>query len=114
MSISIDRSSVWAAGRHVLTFATGAVTAAAVLHIISGDDAANATNAINQIASGVASVVAGVSTLVGIGSAMYAAYTATHTSQIKAVAANPDVSQIVTTPAIAASIPSPKVVPPAA
>lgn len=97
-------------GRHVVTFAAGAVTAGAALHLLTGGQASDATTAISQISSGVASIAAGVATLVGIASAGYAALTASPLWQLLAVAKNPDVAKVVMTdPAAAGAVPSPKV-----
>ena len=96
-------------GRHVLSYAMGATTAAVALHVLSGDQGASITNAIGQIASGVATIAGGVATLVSVGSAVWAAWTASPKQQILAVASNPDVAKVVA-PAIADAVPSDKVV----
>jgi hypothetical protein len=57
----------------------------------------------------VTSIVGGVSTLIAIGSGLYAAWTASPLSQMLAVASNPDVAKVVA-PKIADSVPSDKVV----
>ena len=109
--MQINTAQVAAFGRHILSFALGGVAAAAALHVVGANDAATITGAINQIASGVSSLVAGVSTLIAVVTGLYAAWTASSKSQLSAVAANPAVtSVVVTTPALADSIPSPKVV----
>lgn len=79
------KSQVIAAGRHALTFAMGGITAAAALHVISPSDATSATAAVNQISAGLASIIAGLTTLVGIASGLYAAWSASPLSQIFAV-----------------------------
>jgi hypothetical protein len=91
-------------GRHVVTYAMGAVSALAVLQVVSPSDAASAGNAISQISSGVASIVAGATTLIGIGSGIYAAATASPLWQMRAAARVPGTT-IVTDPAIAAKLP---------
>jgi X-X-X-Leu-X-X-Gly heptad repeat protein len=109
--MNINAAQVAAFGRHILSFALGGVAAAAALHVVAPTDAATITGAINQIASGVSSLVAGVSTLASVGLGLYAAWTASSKSQISAVAANPAVtSVVVATPALANSIPSNKVI----
>lgn len=109
--MQISKPQIWSFGRHVLTFAMGGITVGAMFHVLTAGQATDATTAVNQVASGVQSIVAGMTTLIGIGSGLYAAYTASPLSQIKSVSANPDVSKIVTTPAIASATPSSKVVP---
>jgi hypothetical protein len=105
-----NSDQVLAFGRHVVTFSMGAVTAGAALHIINGADQTSATNAITQISSGVASIVAGVSTLVAIASGVWSAFTASPLWQMLSVAKNPAVTKIVA-PSIADEVPSAKVVP---
>lgn len=100
---------VAAFGRHVVTFAAGAVTVAVALHVATPDDAQNATSAIDQIVSGSKSIVAGATTLIGLASALYASWTASPLSQLLSVSRNPDVKAITTPPAVAAAIPSAKV-----
>lgn len=82
-------------GRHALTYSMGAITMAVAVHAVSPDQGASITKAITDIGSGIASITGGVTTLVAIGSAMYAAYKAAPSSQIKSVAAQPDVAKIV-------------------
>lgn len=79
------QGQVIAAGRHLLTFVAGGIATAATFHVISPADATSATNAINQISSGFASIIAGVTTLIGIASGLYAAWSASPFSQIFAV-----------------------------
>jgi hypothetical protein len=109
--MQINSAQVAAFGRNILSFALGSVSAAAALHVVAPADAASLSGALNQIAAGLSSLVAGVSTLVAIGTGLYAAWTASNKSQISAVAANPAVkSVVVSTPALADSIPSNKVI----
>lgn len=107
-------SQVAAVGRHVLTAGATVVTTLAVLHVLSADDASKVNDAFSQIGSGIASLTAGITTLIGVGSGLYAAWTASPFSQIKSVAAMPNVAGVVTVPtvegkALAESIPSPAV-----
>lgn len=107
-------SAQWyAAGRHVLTFAAGGVTVLASVHVLSPTDAQNATTALQQIGSGVLSVITGLSTLAGIVSGLYATWSASPKSQLLSVASNPDVKVVVANPVVAAQTPSDKVVSPA-
>lgn len=96
-------------GRHVLSYAMGATTAAVALHVINGDQGTTIAGAISQIASGITSIAGGVSTLIALGSGLYAAWTASPLRQMLAVAANPDVAKVVA-PKIADAVPSAKVV----
>lgn len=92
------QAQVVAFGRHVVTFAMGGVTVLAAAHALSPTDATSATGAINQISSGVASIIAGVTTLIGIASGIYAAVSASPLWQLFAVAKNPDVKAVITEP----------------
>jgi hypothetical protein len=103
-------AQVAAFSRHIATFAAGAVTVGVGLHFISPDQGTQIGNAVSGIINGVESIIGGIATLIAIGSGVYAAWTASPTSQIKAVVANPDVSKVVTTPAVAATVPGDKVV----
>ena len=108
---SLNRSQIFTAGRHVLSFIMGGITIGSVMHVISADQANALTGAFNQIATGLSSVAAGVATLVTMATAAYAAYLRTDANQIAAVAAMPSVtSVVVTTSEQAESIPSSKVV----
>lgn len=83
-------------GRHVLSYSMGAATMAVAVHVISSDQGTAITTAFSQIASGIASLTGGISTLIAVGSGLYAAWTASPLSQVKAVAAMPDVLGVVT------------------
>lgn len=96
-------------GRHVLSYAMGATTAAVALHVLSGEQGTSVAGAISQIASGIASITGGVATLVSVGAAVWAAWSASPLRQLLAAAANPQVAKIVA-PAIADAVPSDKVV----
>lgn len=80
-----SQSMVNAAGRHVLTFAMGGVASAAALHVISAGDATTISNSISQISTGVADIAAGLAPIIAIVSAWYAAWSASHKSQVTAV-----------------------------
>ena len=103
-------AQAYAVGRHLLTAAGTVVATAAFLHLISGDDAGRIKDALSQIGTGVASLAAGIGTLVSIASASYAAYTASQQHQIASVAAMPEVHEIVATHDVAVAAPSEKVV----
>jgi hypothetical protein len=111
--MTINTAQVAAFGRHVLTFALGAVAFAGAAHFLTPDDAAKATGALGQISAGVGQIWTGFATLAALGSALYASLTASSKNQINAVAANPQVKQIVVADKpMADSFPSPKVIAP--
>jgi hypothetical protein len=111
MNLSFPTGAQLAAfGRHVVTYGAGAVTAGVAIHFLTPDQGSQITASLSNIVSGVNSIVGGVATLVAVFSGLYAAWTASPSSQIKAVAANPDVSKVIAAPAVADAIPSNKVV----
>lgn len=68
-----DTSQFYAFGRHVVSFAGGAVFYATMFGVVNSTDAANATHAINQISSGFQQIVGGVAVLIPIGMGVMAA-----------------------------------------
>lgn len=92
-------------GRHIVSFSMGAVSVLALTHIASTDQAQSATNAITQISQGVGLIVSGGSTLIAIGSAVWATVSASIKSQIAAVQSHPEAQVTVTDPKLAAGIP---------
>ena len=88
-------SVVEAFGRHVPSYIAGAVTMAVGFAVITPDQGHQIGDALTAIYNGITSIAGGVSTLVAVGSGLYAGWTATHASQIKAVAAMPYVAKIV-------------------
>ena len=96
-------------GRHVISYSMGAITFLAITHAISSDQAQNATNAITQISTGFASIVAGVTTLVSLISGLWAASSASLKAQIAAVQAAPQAQVTVTDPKLAEGVPGVKV-----
>jgi hypothetical protein len=86
---------VEAFGRHVPSYIAGAVTMAVGFAVVTPDQGHQIGDALTAIYNGVTSIAGGVSTLVAVGSGLYAGWTATHASQIKAVAAMPNVAKIV-------------------
>jgi hypothetical protein len=108
--MKITLPQVTAFGRHVVSYGMGAVSALAVTHIASPDQAQSASNAITQISTGVASIVTGVTTLVAFTSAIWAVVSASLRSQIASVQAAPQAQVTVTDPQLAAGIPGVKVV----
>lgn len=130
------QDQILASVRHVITFAGGGITMFAALHLITGGDATSATNALNQIGHGLSELVAGVGTLIGIGSGVAAALSANPLIQLlkgakavtndpslakdttvaqqatvaTAIEAMPQVQTVVAAPAVAQASPSPNVV----
>jgi hypothetical protein len=94
----LSLAQVAAAGRHLLTFVSGGVSGAAAvlatLHVVSAGDVATIANSLTQISNGVAEIVAGLAPLVAIASGAWAAWTASHTSQIAAVNAVPGIKVV--------------------
>lgn len=68
-----DLSQVYAAGRHVASFAGGVVFYASVTGVVNSGDAANASHALSQISDGLKEIVAGCAVLVPIGMGAIAA-----------------------------------------
>jgi hypothetical protein len=102
-----------AALRHVYT---AAGTAAAVLVFVglSQGDATKLGTGIHQIGDGVASIIAGVTTLIPVASALYAAWTASPFSRLISMKKNPEIAQVLAKPgtataALADAIPGNKI-----
>lgn len=94
-------------GRHIITFAMGAATLAGFLGLLSAGQTTDATHAVEQISSGFSSIIAGTTTLIGLGSALWAAWSASPFSQLVSVSKNPQVAQvIVNSPALADKLPA--------
>jgi hypothetical protein len=111
MNVSLPTGAQLSAfGRHVVSYGAGVATVAVGIHFLNPDQGTQLATALKQLVDGLTTTVGAVSTLVAIGSGLYASWTASPVSQIKAVAANPDVSKVVATPQVANSIPSGKVV----
>lgn len=85
--MNISQAQVAAMGRHALTFSMGAVSSLAAVHVISAGDAATISGSISQISTGVADIAAGLAPLIAIASGWYAAWSASHKSQVAAVTA---------------------------
>ena len=96
MKLSMPSSaSLLSFGKHVVSYSMGAVTMAAGVHLISGDQAQTIGGAIQQIANGVSSLVGGVSTLIAVGSGLWAAYRVSRAAQVATVAAVPGTTVVV-------------------
>lgn len=83
--------------RHVYTATGTAISILAILGLSQGDATALGA-AVHQIGDGIASIAAGVSALVPIASAVYAAYSATIKSKLKSLDANPEIIRVTTVP----------------
>lgn len=121
-----------AAGRHVLSYAAGAVTMAAVWGMISQGDASTLTQGLSDIGAGAEQLAKGVAAIAGVLIPIYTALMAKRSAQpdqqIKSVIANatdnpvdrnklisvvaemPEVKGVVTTATVAADTSSNKVV----
>lgn len=86
-----------AALRHVYT-AVGVATATLVLVGMSQGNATAIGNAVHQIGSGIASIVAGVGALIPIVSGIYAALSASPLAGLLRMQKNPDIRQVIAVP----------------
>lgn len=107
--LSIDQ--VNSGMRHVYTAVASVTATLVVVGLTTQGDATTISDAVHKIGDGVSSIVAGVTMLVPVASAVWAMVSASLGSRLKAVAADPEVKQIVVaTPAVADAVPSNKVV----
>lgn len=107
----MTRVQAQAFARHLVTYAMGIVTALAATHIVTASSAQSATDAVNQISTGLASIITGATTLIAFGSAVWATVSASLKSQIAAVQASPEAQVTVNDPKLATGIPGVKVGP---
>lgn len=102
---SIPWSSAKAVGRHALTAAGTAVAILASLGIVSSVDSAKIADALQQISVALGTLTTAILAIAGVLGPVYASWkagkSATPAEQIKAVAANPEVAAVITTPAVA-------------
>lgn len=81
-----------AAGRHVLSYAAGGVTALVALHILTPQDASGITDNLTSIWDGIEKIITGLTGLAAILVPIYTALTAKKSAepaeQVKAVVAN--------------------------
>lgn len=106
----ITMNSVYAFGRHAFTAAMTVVATLATIHILNAPDASHATEAINQIGTGITNVIAGLSTLFAIASGVYAGIKASPLSQIFSLLQQRPQTIIVTDKDLADKVPSNAVV----
>lgn len=98
--MSLTKDEVLAFARHIVSFITGGIAFAVALHAIEPTDAANATNAINQIGTSLSIIIGAVATLIATMSGVWASITASPLAQIfKASKAVQDPSVAVNTEA---------------
>lgn len=103
-----------AGGKHVISAIGGAVAMAVTFHLISADQASSITADIGLISDGVVKVCTGVAGLLGVLAPIYSAFRAAHNASPTMQAANlvkevPG-TVVVTTPEVAAAVPSAAVV----
>jgi hypothetical protein len=114
MNIQMPTSDqVNAALRHVYT-AVASATAVLVFVGLSQGDATAIGNAVHDIGDGVAKIIAGVTVLIPMASAVYAAWTASPFSRLLSMKKNPEIAQVLAKPgtataALANAIPGDKI-----
>lgn len=84
-------------GRHIVSYAAGAVTAAAALHLLTPGQAGTITTSVQHISDGVSQIAVGVAPLISMASGLYAAWKSSHPQILKAAEKIPGV-QIVQKP----------------
>lgn len=96
MNVSLpSKGEVIAFGRHVVSYGMGVLTAGVALHVISQGDADSAGKAISQISTGLASIIAGVTTLTSVAMGIWAAWKSSPFAQLLQASKLPNVAQIV-------------------
>lgn len=89
MNLSVPSAAQLAAfGRHIASYAAGAVTVGVGLHFLTPDQGTQIGTALAGIVNGVESIVGGMASLIAIGSGLYAAWTASRTRQAAAIGAD--------------------------
>ena len=97
-----DTAQVNSALRHVYTAAATA-TSVLVMVGLSQGDATTIGHAVHQIGDGAASIIAGVTALIPIASAAYAAWTASPFSRLLRLQKDPQIKQVIAVPGTAAA-----------
>lgn len=87
------------AGRYTLTAASSVVATLVTFHLVTAGDASNITAALNQIGSGLTSIIAGVTALIPVATAVWGVFRSSTTSQVAQVEASPDLHVVPLTPA---------------
>lgn len=108
-----DPGQISAFMRHVAN-STGVIVAVLGFVGLSQGDATAIGHAVQQIGDGVVSIISGLSVLVTFMCGLYASYTASRESKMKALNADPQIEQVIAKPgtaaaAVADSIPGNKV-----
>jgi hypothetical protein len=80
-----SQSQVIAVSRHVVSAIGGAAAFAVTLQFLSAGDAQTITAAVTNIATGLTSIIAGLTALTPVIMAAWSAYSASHTQQIASV-----------------------------
>jgi hypothetical protein len=88
----LNKDQVNAALRHVYTVVGALVAFAVAMGLLGAQDADTIVRLVNEIGTGVAAIVGAIAALVPIISAARAAWSASHSQQIKKVEAMPDVT----------------------
>lgn len=97
--------------RHVITFLAGAITVLATFNIVSVDQASVLKDSLMKLAQAFGEISVAVAPIVALISGYLAQRSASPANQLKAVAANKDVTKIeVKDPVVVGAIPSDKVV----
>lgn len=95
--MAITQHQIAVVGTHVATASAAIIATLGFAHVISPADVNNAGQAISQISDGLGKVMAGVGTLIGIGSGVYAFITSGPLASLfrsaKAIAASPDLTE---------------------
>lgn len=112
---NITGSQYWAVGRHVITLAGGVILTMAIFNAQDAgalvDALKIALEAVREIVVQLGVIAAAIGTVMTIVGPLIAGHSASPKSQIESVAANPQVKEVVvTTEAVAQSIPSEKVI----
>lgn len=124
-------AQVWAFGRHVGTAAASVVATLVVTNLITPEEAKTTTSAFDQISTGIKDIIAGITALIPLVTALYAALSASPLWQAISAAhlpkstidANPQIAAslttaaakvegttVVTTPAVASASPAANVI----
>lgn len=107
MQLSLPTPDMMAAfGRHVVSYAAGAITVGVGFHVLSSDQGNSLGTAIGQVVSGVETTMGGLATIFSLGAGLYAAWTASPVSQAKSLVRAVPGTTIMTDPAIAAATPA--------
>jgi multisubunit Na+/H+ antiporter MnhB subunit len=100
-----NQNQVAAVGRHVLT-AVGAITAfASAMALLTPGEAANVVSGFQHLSNAASEFMLGIGTLIPVGSALWAAWTASRKSVVQSAASIPGTT-VVTTAALAAATPN--------